>query len=113
MLLKPLKSMNKKLLIFLSIIALLIVSCSDEATEAGASYSADAFPLTVYASINGSGQATTRAAITKIDDQWSYQDPFEKGVVEGCHGALQGICNGRLSDRHYDQRIFADHERSL
>ena len=113
MLLKPLKSMNKKLLIFLSIIALLIVSCSDEATEAGASYSADAFPLAVYASINGSGQATTRAAITQIDDQWSYQDPFETDDVMGLYASKgnlkdNGIGPFENQELTYDGEKFTD-----
>lgn len=61
--------------LFLPVAALLAVSCVDEEPDRLAG---DAWPLVIYADIDGSA-AHTRAALTTIDDLWSYVGFEEDG----------------------------------
>ena len=72
--------MSKKVVLLLSVIAMLAVSCSDETLE-GESLHDGASPLVIYASIDGTGKAATRATILENDDQWSYKDFTDEDVM--------------------------------
>lgn len=61
--------------------AVLALACSRKEDAAG-----DSCPLVVYASIEGTGSAHTRAASTEIDDLWSYVS-FEHGDKMGIYAS--------------------------
>ena len=73
--------MDKKIYIFLSIVALLVWSCVGEMPTGEPLQCDDSSPMVVYASIKGSGHAASRAAITEINDQWSYVGFEDKDVM--------------------------------
>lgn len=73
--------MSKKVCILLSMVTMLFVSCSDEATDIESLYSNDISPLVIYASVNGTGKAASRAVITETEDKWSYTDFVDKDVM--------------------------------
>lgn len=67
------KNRNILSAILTSFILMCFVSCAEDMADAPSLYD-EPVPLTVIANVGGSGSATTRAAITPIDDKWSYTD---------------------------------------
>ena len=106
--------MNKRIHILSFLIGLLAVSCYVE-DPGGPARSEEPVPLVLYASISGTGSATTRASRITIHDKWSYSG-FEGNDVMGFYssGGDWAADNGKgeFNNRKltYDGERFTDEE---
>lgn len=91
--------------------ALTFASCTADTLQE--SLFGESSPLVVYASIDGTGKASTRATITTVNDQWAYTG-FNEGDAMGFYSAggdwLEGNGQGNFTNQKliFDGSKFSD-----